>query len=419
MVLVQCWDRPMGLSQNKDMVIRDMNIQISFFNRGLILLVFIILILLIYYLIHIGNRFIDEDKRIKISRKRAIQLLIIALSVYILYFSIQRFEIISNLLFTVIISLIFSYLLNPIINYMEKRGLSRSLGIIILYVAILGIFAAISISFVPRLSRELKEVIVVLPDYFNRMTDFFKDLYDKYYNLDTIAPLLENFEGIVYDNLNKLQKVLLENMSKIFTSVGSLINRIISLVLIPILTFYFLKDKDKLLNRAYLTIPKRNRPEVKELLIEIDKSLSQFVRGRLILAIYVGIATTIVLLILNINFAVVIGLLTGIADIIPYFGPFLGFLPAVIFAFLDSVSKGIWVAIIFVLIQWVENNVLAPKIIGESTGLHPITVLLGIIIAGNLYGVLGMIFVIPLVSILKILIGFFLDKIRRKKLINK
>lgn len=409
----------MGLSQNKDMVIRDMNIQISFFNRGLILLVFIILILLIYYLIHIGNRFIDEDKRIKISRKRAIQLLIIALSVYILYFSIQRFEIISNLLFTVIISLIFSYLLNPIINYMEKRGLSRSLGIIILYVAILGIFAAISISFVPRLSRELKEVIVVLPDYFNRMTDFFKDLYDKYYNLDTIAPLLENFEGIVYDNLNKLQKVLLENMSKIFTSVGSLINRIISLVLIPILTFYFLKDKDKLLNRAYLTIPKRNRPEVKELLIEIDKSLSQFVRGRLILAIYVGIATTIVLLILNINFAVVIGLLTGISDIIPYFGPFLGFLPAVIFAFLDSVSKGIWVAIIFVLIQWVENNVLAPKIIGESTGLHPITVLLGIIIAGNLYGVLGMIFVIPLVSILKILIGFFLDKIRRKKLINK
>lgn len=409
----------MGLSQNKDMVIRDMNIQISFFNRGLILLVFIILILLIYYLIHIGNRFIDEDKRIKISRKRAIQLLIIALSVYILYFSIQRFEIISNLLFTVIISLIFSYLLNPIINYMEKRGLSRSLGIIILYVAILGIFAAISISFVPRLSRELKEVIVVLPDYFNRMTDFFKDLYDKYYNLDTIAPLLENFEGIVYDNLNKLQKVLLENMSKIFTSVGSLINRIISLVLIPILTFYFLKDKDKLLNRAYLTIPKRNRPEVKELLIEIDKSLSQFVRGRLILAIYVGIATTIVLLILNINFAVVIGLLTGIADIIPYFGPFLGFLPAVIFAFLDSVSKGIWVAIIFVLIQWVENNVLAPKIIGESTGLHPITVLLGIIIAGNLYGVLGMIFIIPLVSILKILIGFFLDKIRRKKLINK
>ena len=318
-------DRPMGLSQNKDMVIRDMNIQISFFNRGLILLVFIILILLIYYLIHIGNRFIDEDKRIKISRKRAIQLLIIALSVYILYFSIQRFEIISNLLFTVIISLIFSYLLNPLINYMEKRGLSRSLGIIILYVAILGIFAAISISFVPRLSRELKEVIVVLPDYFNRMTDFFKDLYDKYYNLDTIAPLLENFEGIVYDNIYKLQNVLIENMSKIFTSVGSLINRIISLVLIPILTFYFLKDKDKLLNRAYLTIPKRNRPEVKELLIEIDKSLSQFVRGRLILAIYVGIATTIVLLILNINFAVVIGLLTGIADIIPYFGPFLGF----------------------------------------------------------------------------------------------
>lgn len=393
--------------------------QLLILNRGLILLVFIILFLLIYYLIHIGNRFVDEDKRIKISRKRTFQFLAVVLLVYIFYTLIQRYDIIPNILFTIIISLIFSYLLNPIVNYMERHNISRGLGIILLYIVIFGIFIAISISFIPRLGRELKEVLVVLPVYFNRIADFVKDLYYRYYNLESIAPIIENIEGIIFDNINQLQELVLSNMSKLFTSVGNLLNRIISLVLIPILTFYFLKDKDKLIKRTFLLIPKDKRLEVKELLIEIDKSLSQFVRGRLILAIYVGVATTLVLLLLDINFAIVIGLLTGIADIIPYFGPFLGFVPAVIFAFLDSVTKGIWVAVIFVLIQWIENNVLGPKIIGDTTGLHPTTVLLSLIIAGNMFGVLGMIFVIPVVSILKILFGFFVDKIRKRRLIKK
>lgn len=393
--------------------------QLLILNRGLILLVFIILFLLIYYLIHIGNRFVDEDKRIKISRKRTFQFLAVVLLVYIFYTLIQKYDIIPNILFTIIISLIFSYLLNPIVNYMERHNISRGLGIILLYIVIFGIFIAISISFIPRLGRELKEVLVVLPVYFNRIADFVKDLYYRYYNLESIAPIIENIEGIIFDNINQLQELVLSNMSKLFTSVGNLLNRIISLVLIPILTFYFLKDKDKLIKRTFLLIPKDKRLEVKELLIEIDKSLSQFVRGRLILAIYVGVATTLVLLLLDINFAIVIGLLTGIADIIPYFGPFLGFVPAVIFAFLDSVTKGIWVAVIFVLIQWIENNVLGPKIIGDTTGLHPTTVLLSLIIAGNMFGVLGMIFVIPVVSILKILFGFFVDKIRKRRLIKK
>jgi predicted PurR-regulated permease PerM len=393
--------------------------QVSIMNRGLFFLKFIILFLFIYYFIHIGNRFIDEDKQIKVSRKRAFQVLFGIFVLYIFHFLIQKYDIISNILFTVIISLIFSYLLNPIVNYLERHNISRGLGIILLYIVIFGIIIGISISFIPRLGKELKEVIIVLPNYFNTISVFLKELYDRYYNLESIAPIIENVEGLIFDNINRLQEIILINMSKLFTGVGSLVNRIINLVLIPILTFYFLKDKDKLINHTFLIIPKNKRPEIKELLIQIDKSLSQFVRGRLILAIYVGVATTVVLLILNINFAIVIGLLTGIADIIPYFGPFLGFVPAVIFAFLDSTTKGIWVAVIFILIQWIENNVLGPKIIGDTTGLHPITVLLSLIIAGNIYGVLGMIFVIPLVSILKILFGFFIDKARKRKLINR
>ena len=106
-------------------------------------------------------------------------------------------------------------------------------------------------------------------------------------------------------------------------------------------------------------------------------------------------------------------MITGIADIIPYFGPFLGFLPAVFFALLNSPIKAFWVAVLFIGIQWIENNVLAPKIIGESTGIHPITILLALIIGGGMFGVMGMIFSIPLVAVAKILFNFIMENIKK------
>ncbi len=138
--------------------------------------------------------------------------------------------------------------------------------------------------------------------------------------------------------------------------------------------------------KIYLMIPKSYRKDVKGLILEIDKALGQFIRGRLLLALYVGIATTILLLLFKVDFALIIGLITGVADIIPYLGPFLGFFCLqCFFAFLYSPIKALWVGVLFLGIQWVENNVLAPKIIGKSTGIHPVTILLALVIGGGYF----------------------------------
>ena len=173
------------------------------------------------------------------------------------------------------------------------------------------------------------------------------------------------------------------------------------------------------MDKAKSIIPSKNRKEIIGLLNEIDTSLNLFVRGRLMLALYVGVATTILLLVLKVEFAVVIGFITGIADIVPYIGPFLGFLPAVFFAFLSSPSKAIWVSIIFLLIQWVENNVLAPKVIGDSTGIHPMTILLALVLGGGMFGVVGMIFSVPFIAVSKILFKFAYDKIKALRIFNE
>ena len=116
---------------------------------------------------------------------------------------------------------------------------------------------------------------------------------------------------------------------------------------------------------------------------------------------------------MGVGFAVPIGLITGFADIIPYIGPFLGFIPAVIFALLKSPIKALWVIIIFTIIQQIESNIITPKVVGESVGIHPVTVILALIIGGGFFGVIGMILAVPVVGISKVLYSYLVENINR------
>ncbi len=391
-----------------------MNIQQSTLIRNLIILISVLIVLVIYYLIGIGNRYVDDNKKIKINRKKALPVIIALLLIYIIYLLVKKHEIISDTIYTIIISAILAYLLNPIVNFFEKHKISRGIGVILIYLVIIGIMIFLSVLVIPKTGKEMKRLLSVLPSYIEEISRIVDRIYAKYViNMDNMPPIFKSIEEVILNSANDIENVIITNISKFIEGIISTFSKVISLILIPILTFYFIKDKDYFKNKLYLTIPKKRRKEVKELFLEIDRALSQFIRGRLLLAVYVGIATTILLLILNVDFAIVIGILTGVADIIPYFGPFIGFLPAVFFALLSSPIKALWVAILFVGIQWVENNVLAPKIIGESTGIHPITILLALIIGGGMFGVVGMIFSIPTVAIIKILFGFFMEMIRK------
>ncbi len=390
-----------------------MNVQSSILMRNLIIIISTLLILAIYYLIHIGNRYVEEDKRIRINKKRVFPVLLILIIIYSFYLLSKKYGILSDTFKTIIISAVLAYLFNPIINFFEKYKISRGWGVLIVYVVIISIIIILSFLVFPKTGREVKRFLAILPMYFEKFSDFVDNLYYKYYtNMDNMPPILQGIEGVILNSFQNVENAIITNISRFFEGIISTFSKIISLILIPILTFYFLKDKEYFKTKIYLTIPKKMRREVKEVSLEIDRVLSQFIRGRLILAIYVGIATTILLMILGIDFAIVIGIITGVADIIPYFGPFLGFLPAVFFALLNSPIKALWVAVLFVGIQWIENNVLAPKIIGETTGIHPITILLALIIGGGLFGVMGMIFSIPAVAVFKILFGFFIENIR-------
>lgn len=418
----------------------------KFVIYAMLILSLLLLSLIIYYLINIGNRYIEGDKRIKIDLKFILKIFICIVILYFISIIFEKYIILGYTLWAVLIGIIFAYIIDPIVNFLERKGIKRPFGVIIVYITTFIIFAILLLTVIPKTITELTNLLASLPPMMDSLskalTKFFLKLAEDYninippsfLNMlkgssnvqdtanaaanaqDPLTNIFNSFTNTVNTILANIQKSALEGMRSVVVKLYGFVTSTLKIVLVLIFSFYFSIGKDKYLKSLKKSIPNKYREDVNYLAIRIDTSLQQFIRGRLLLALFVGFFTMVYLLILGVDFAIVIGMITCIADIIPYIGPFLGFIPAVLFAFMDAPLKALWVSILFVSIQWAENNILAPKLIGDSTGLSPLTVLISIIIGGGIFGIWGMVVSVPLVSVALILVDFFKIKYKENKI---
>lgn len=383
--------------------------------RGLLLI--LLLGLSVYYLINIGNQYIDKSKRIRFDLRRVGLLLSAILLFIIIRYVFHRFPVLPTTLAAIVISIILAYIINPLVSYLETKKISRRLGVLIVYVGFVLIFVVLFLVVLPKTIQELRNLFTSLPNLVNdvnlRILDS-ADHIEKVTNID-MSRILKNIQDGIEQYLNSIQTGLVERLRSMASGMYAAFGRMVSFVLVLILTYYFTVDKNRIKVKLYKLIPSNYRSDILYLGSEINAAMLEFVKGKLLLAVIVGVMTTIMLLILGVNFAVAIGLITIVADIIPYIGPFLAFIPAFFFSVMDSWTKAIWVSIFFVFLQWAENNLFAPKILGKRTGLHPAVVLLCIVIGGGTFGVIGMILSVPVFSILTILKNFTMMKWRDHK----
>nr|WP_296154849.1 AI-2E family transporter [uncultured Peptoniphilus sp.] len=384
--------------------------------RGLLLI--LLLGLSVYYLINIGNQYIDKSKRIRFDLRRVgLFLSAILLFIIIIRYVFHRFPVLPTTLAAIVISIILAYIINPLVSYLETKKISRRLGVLIVYVGFILIFVVLFLVVLPKTIQELRNLFTSLPNLVNdvnlRILDS-ADHIEKVTNID-MSRILKNIQDGIEQYLNSIQTGLVERLRSMASGMYAAFGRMVSFVLVLILTYYFTVDKNRIKVKLYKLIPSNYRSDILYLGSEINAAMLEFVKGKLLLAVIVGVMTTIMLLILGVNFAVAIGLITIVADIIPYIGPFLAFIPAFFFSVMDSWTKAIWVSIFFVFLQWAENNLFAPKILGKRTGLHPAVVLLCIVIGGGTFGVIGMILSVPVFSILTILKNFTMMKWRDHK----
>ncbi len=371
-----------------------------------------ILGLTIYYLINIGNRYVADNRKFQITRKHIITTVFIALLILLIYYIFNDSSQIAGLISPVLYSIAFAYLLNPFVNFLEGKGISRLWGTLIVYLVLAGFVIVIGLSFFPKISAEFKNFVDLLPDYSVEAIDFFNDLYTNYTsNVENLPDEFQGVKDIVSQNISRIESLLINSIENLMNSVINMFSKVLGLVVIPVLTFYFIKDKDMFKKKIYLIIPKKYRADCIRISREIDSVLSKFIRGQMIIALFVGVTTIIGLMIIGIDFAMLIGLIAGLANFIPFFGPIIGTIPALFFALLDDPMKIIWVIILFTVIQQLESNILAPKIVGDSVGIHPVVVILALLIGASLMGIVGMLLAVPVAGVIKILSSFVIEKL--------
>lgn len=404
-----------------------------FMIYALVILSILLIFLAIYYLINIGNRYIEGKKRINIDLSLITKIFLGILIFYLINILFNKFSILGYTLSSVIIAIIFAYIINPIVNYLERKGVKRQFGVIIVYISAILIFGILIVSVIPKTINEVSNLLTSLPGMVDTLirefNNFLSNVFAKFNielpknfiniyketnpkvngNVETpqiVSNILDSIKGTINDLIVKVQGSLMGSLSNVISKLYGFLTSAFRLVLIIIFSFYFSVDKERFMLRVKKAIPNKHREDISYLTKNIDIALQQFIRGRMLMAIFVGLLTMVYLLVLRVDFAIIIGLITCVADIIPFIGPFLGCAPAVLFAFMDSPMKALWVLILFVIVQWVENNILAPKLIGDSTGLNPLVILISIIIGGGIFGVWGMVISVPLTSIIFILVDF-------------
>lgn len=389
----------------------------DFVSKSIWALLTLFILLLIYYLVNIGNRFVDNEKRLEVDNRNIVTVVISIIFLYIMIKIFKKHPFLQDLLSTFVVSIILAYAFNPVINYLERKGIKRGRAVIIVYISLLAIIIILGVSVIPKSVREMKKLGTNFPYYVDELVKMVERFTSNLTNVvGELPPAFKGIEDSFLQEVKSLETIIGSSVKTFFTKIFDIASKAVSIVLTPILMYYFLVDKDDFKKMIEKAIPRKYKEDVLNLAKTIDGSLILFIRGRLIMSVYIAVATTILLLIMRVEFAFVIGFITGLFDIVPYIGPFIGYLPAVFFGALSSPTKAIWISIFFVLIQWIENNILAPVIIGDNMGLHPMVILLSIIIGGGVFGVFGMILSVPAVATIKIVVEYIYNKRKNRKI---
>lgn len=297
-------------------------------------------------------------------------------------------------------ALMLAYFFDPLYKFLLNKRVPKVLAIIVVFGIIIALLILTIVFLIPSVISQLNILYKEIPNFI-----------ENYQNLIlSIKPQLskfidpDNVEILLKENLSELQKSILGFSQSIIIYLSNIVSSItFGIVIIPLILFYLMRDIVIFKENLYIFISRENKKEFKEALEEIDRIISGFIRGRIIVCFIVGTLIGIGLYFLNLKFALIIGIVSGVFNFVPYLGPIVGVILALIFALGNSWWTLLMILILFVLVNQLEAIYLNPNILGKGLGLHPLTVILSILICGQLLGILGVLVAVPLAAIFKVL----------------
>lgn len=322
-----------------------------------------------------------------IRKQRVFIILSVILFIWLLFtFKESIYNVISILASSAIVS----YLIYPFVKRLEKR-IPRSFAIILGFFIIVTITVALIVLLVPIFKEQIKNFITILPQYINNISfEISKIPFVKKF-----LPLTDYFEQSILNT-----DIILEVLSP-----QKIISLISSLLLIPVVAFYILKERENLKKISLFILPGRMKTPAIYIFRDINRQLRDYLFGEFIIVIAVSFFMSVVLLIFGFDYWLILGIVMGVFNIIPYVGPFIGSVPIVLTAFYQD--KVILSVVLILLVQQIDNLIIHPRIISDSVKIHPVIVLMCVVAGSTIGNVLGMVLAIPFFIILRILFREF------------
>lgn len=294
-----------------------------------------------------------------------------------------------------------SYVLEHPVSVVQRRGVPRARAILLVYGILLMALVLFVVYFIPAFVRDIRGLAGQVPALINLVQQYSATVRDTVIRYNLPAGL----ERGVIKALQRAEAFLAgigDNVFSYFLSSATVVSYI---VVAPVIAYHILKDINRWRQRALIYLARYQLPYV-DLLRDVDRVLTGFVRGQTIVAAVVGGATWIGMTILGVRFAAALGLLVGIGEFIPFFGPIAAGTLAVVLCFLKSPATGLWGLALLLAIQWVDANLIVPRVTGPRVGLHPIWIMFALLAGGEILGFWGLFLAIPAAGIIGALIKF-------------
>jgi predicted PurR-regulated permease PerM len=360
-----------------------------------------------------------SDKILRIS-----YIFIIVLSVFFIIRLCQELNVISIVLVILktlaplFIGLFLAWLFAPMVNKLNRKGIRRGLGTTLVYIVFLGLLVIIVSSIIPVLNDQMNDFISIIPSVIDSIKDLITDIFNKFSNIDGLDVL--TMKENIFSKIELYSISLTTKLPSIAVNVVKSLASGIGIFAVGLIIGFYLSIGFDNAGELIITLfPKNMQKDVKELGYQIENSLRRFVNGAIIDAFFVFVITSIAFFIIGLKAPLLFGLFCGITNVIPYAGPYIGGIPAVIVGFSEGPITGVLTLVSIVLIQFLEGNFLQPVIMSKTTKLHPVTIIVGLLIFGHFFGIIGMVISTPLIAVVKAVIMFFKEKFEINLLDNE
>ena len=322
--------------------------------------------------------------------------LLVAMVTVVILYSIKI------LFFPLVVALLLKFLLQPAVNYLETRGMRRLTAIVTLYLIIITVMGAALFVVIPLLIKEARNFSADLPLYEKMLEGALVKIRELILRKFPSAPVPDLY-AVVHGFFETKSRYFIESLPRYVSTAASVLS---ITIIVPVIAFFYLTD-GHLIQKALLRLAPNRYFEMFVLLSDkILGAVQAFIRGQLIDALSVGVMTSIGLALIGLPYFLVIGIIAGLGNLIPYLGPVIGFIPAFVVLLVNPLGFStlglLKVLIVFVMVQFIEGTFIYPLAVGKSVNLHPLVVIIGVTIGGILGGIVGMLIVIPMICVVKV-----------------